>query len=769
MGLTKEKDASAYKILARNNITERKVLNKIEKIRGEGVKDKEKSLSLTPRCKKILNLAMEEAHNLNQNFIGTEHILLGLTRKNKGVAARIISELDGDMDEIRKKLKAMIANKPKSKEKNNKNTDTPHLDKYSRDLTEMAKKEELDPVIGRKTEIQRIIQVLCRRTKNNPVLIGEAGVGKTAIVEGLTKKIANNDVPELLLNKRVISLDLGSLISGSKYRGEFEKRVKNIMKEINNSKNIILFIDELHTLVGAGAAEGSIDAANMLKPSLTRGELQAVGATTLDEYRKYIEDDPALERRFQSILVEENSPEESIEILYGLKDPYEAHHKVEISDKAVKAAVYLSQRYINDRFLPDKAIDVIDEAASKVKLRKNKNNYKNTESDYQAKDILQEKKTPVKTNKYNNAIEVKEEIKQDKLDDENQEKEEKYSSVVTEEDVADVVSSWTGIPVNKLEETETEKLLRLEDKLHERIVGQDEAVTAVSQAVRRARAGLKDPDRPIGSFVFLGPTGVGKTELARTLAEAMFDDEEAMIRIDMSEYMEKHSVSRLVGSPPGYVGHDEGGQLTEPVRRQPYSVVLFDEIEKAHPEVFNILLQILEDGTLTDTHGRKVDFKNTIVIMTSNVGANMIKNQSQLGFKVSDEDNNNTEYENMKDKVLKELKNTFRPEFLNRLDETIVFHSLNKDHIKQIIDFMLDDLRERLNEKEIEIKITDNAKDKLVDEGFDVQFGARPLRRAIQKLVENPLSERILDKSVNKGDIVKVDEDENELFFKTKN
>ncbi len=770
LGLVKEKKGLANKILAKNDITEEKVMEKIRSKVGQGKQKVSGSIGLTPRCKKVLNLSMDEARRLGHNYIGTEHILLGLIREGEGVAVRIISEADADVNKIKKQITNMVGDRgKKEKQGSAKNSDTPNLDEYSRDLTDMAEEGQLDPVIGRNTEIERVIQVLSRRTKNNPVLIGEPGVGKTAIIEGLAARIVEEKVPELLLDKRVVALDLSSLVAGSKYRGEFEKRMKGVMNDIVNNGNIILFIDELHTLVGAGAAEGAIDAANMLKPALARGELQAIGATTLDEYRKHIEEDAALERRFQSILVEENTPEESIGILQGLRDPYEAHHKVKITDEAIESAVNLSHRYINDRFLPDKAIDLIDEAASKVRLKNNTRPPEFKELNQKLEEVQQEKEAAVKSQEFEKAADLRDkekklEKKLENIKDNWEQKKGRNNSTVKEEDVAEIVSSWTGIPVTKLEETETDKLLRLEDELHKRVVGQDEAINAVSEAVRRARAGLKDPNRPIGSFVFLGPTGVGKTELARTLAEAMFDDEDAMTRIDMSEYMEKHSVSRLVGSPPGYVGHDEGGQLTEPVRRRPYSVVLFDEIEKAHPEVFNILLQILEDGTLTDTHGRQVDFKNTIVIMTSNVGANLIEKRSQLGFKAPEE-NEKEEYENMKEKVLGELKNTFRPEFLNRLDETIVFHALNKDHIKQIVDLMLDDVRHRLDEKEIEIDVTEKAKEKLVDEGFDSEFGARPLRRAIQRLVENPLSEKILEKSVNDGDQIKVDKKEDELTF----
>ncbi len=769
IGLVKEGQGVAAKVLSNAGVTEEKVFEKVKSMIGEGKQDVTGSIGLTPRCKKVLNLSMDEARRLGHNYIGTEHILLGLIREGEGVAVRIIEDLGGDLNQIREEIIKLLGGKNKAQKKDvKKDSNTPNLDEYSRDLTAMASEGKLDPVIGRDKEIERVIQVLSRRTKNNPVLIGEPGVGKTAIIEGLAERIIEENVPEILLNKRVVSLDLSSLVAGSKYRGEFEKRLKGVMNDIIETGEIVLFIDELHTLVGAGAAEGAIDAANILKPALARGELQAIGATTLDEYRKYIEKDAALERRFQSILIDENTPEESVEILKGLRDAYEAHHKVKITDKAIKTAVDLSHRYITERFLPDKAIDLVDEAASRVRLRNNTRPPEFKNLNKKLEDIEKEKEAAVKGQEFEKAADLRDKEKelQQKLEDikeDWQQEKGMNEPVVQEEDIAQIVSSWTGIPVTRLEEAETKKLLRLEDELHKRVIGQDEAIKAVSEAVRRARAGLKDPKRPIGSFIFLGPTGVGKTELARTLAEAMFDDEDAMIRVDMSEYMEKHSVSRLVGSPPGYIGHEEGGQLTEPVRRRPYSVVLFDEIEKAHPDVFNILLQILEDGLLTDTHGRKVDFKNTVVIMTSNVGANFIEKQSRLGFKAQEDQEK--EYKNMKEKVISELRRTFRPEFLNRLDETIVFHALNKDHIKQIVELMLNDLRKRLGDKDIDIEISEKAKDKLVEEGYDTEFGARPLRRSIQKLIENPLSEKLLDGEIGDGDLVQIDEKAGELTF----
>ncbi|MGB4177131.1 MAG: AAA family ATPase, partial [Halanaerobiales bacterium] len=654
------------------------------------------NVSLTPRSKKVLNLSMDEARRLGHNYIGTEHILLGLIREGEGIAVRILFDLGADLANVQKQIIEMLGGQKNVQQQTGEaGAETPNLDEYSRDLTEMAREEKLDPVIGRDKEIERVIQILSMRTKNNPVLIGEPGVGKTAIVEGLAQRIVKDSVPENLLNKRVVALDLSAIVAGSKYRGEFEKRLKAVMDEIMENGNIILFIDELHTLVGAGAAEGAIDASNILKPALARGELQTIGATTLDEYRKHIEKDAALERRFQSVLVEETTPEETVEILKGLRDSYEAHHKVAITDEAIEAAVHMSHRYITDRFLPDKAIDLVDEAASRVRLSTNTRPPELKELNERLENLQKEKEAAIKSQEFEKAAELRDKEKevQKELEDLKnnwQQNKTRRESTVTAEDIAEIVSSWTGIPVTKLEETESAKLLRLEEELHKRVIGQEEAIKVVSQAVRRARAGLKDPKRPIGSFIFLGPTGVGKTELARTLAEALFDDEEAMVRIDMSEYMEKHSVSRMIGSPPGYVGYDEGGQLTEPVRRRPYSVVLFDEIEKAHPDVFNILLQILEDGQLTDSSGRKVDFKNTVVIMTSNVGANLIERETSLGFKVNDDEE--AEYVDMKERVMAELRRTFRPEFLNRLDEIIVFHALNKDHIKEIVNLMLKDL-----------------------------------------------------------------------------
>ncbi|MCA1240724.1 ATP-dependent Clp protease ATP-binding subunit [Bacillus velezensis] len=651
----------------------------------------------------------------------------------------------------------------------NSNANTPTLDSLARDLTAIAKEDSLDPVIGRSKEIQRVIEVLSRRTKNNPVLIGEPGVGKTAIAEGLAQQIINNEVPEILRDKRVMTLDMGTVVAGTKYRGEFEDRLKKVMDEIRQAGNIILFIDELHTLIGAGGAEGAIDASNILKPSLARGELQCIGATTLDEYRKYIEKDAALERRFQPIQVDQPSADESIQILKGLRDRYEAHHRVSITDEAIEAAVKLSDRYISDRFLPDKAIDLIDEAGSKVRLRSFTTPPNLKELEQKLDEVRKEKDAAVQSQEFEKAASLRdtEQRLREQVEDTKKtwkEKQGQENSEVSVEDIAMVVSSWTGVPVSKIAQTETDKLLNMESILHSRVIGQDEAVVAVAKAVRRARAGLKDPKRPIGSFIFLGPTGVGKTELARALAESIFGDEEAMIRVDMSEYMEKHSTSRLVGSPPGYVGYDEGGQLTEKVRRKPYSVVLLDEIEKAHPDVFNILLQVLEDGRLTDSKGRTVDFRNTILIMTSNVGASELKRNKYVGFNVQDESQN---HKDMKDKVMGELKRAFRPEFINRIDEIIVFHSLEKKHLTDIVSLMSDQLTKRLKEQDLSIELTDAAKAKVAEEGVDLEYGARPLRRAIQKHVEDRLSEELLRGNIDKGQHIVLDVEDGEFVVKT--
>lgn len=770
LGLIREGDGIAAKALVALGLGLDKIQDEVESLIGRS-NDQANNIAYTPRAKKVIELSMDEARKLGHTYVGTEHILLGLIREGEGVAARVLNNLGVSLNKARQQVLQLLGSNEAVSSSGNAptNVNTPTLDGLARDLTAFAREGHLDPVIGRSKEIERVIQVLSRRTKNNPVLIGEPGVGKTAIAEGLAQRIINNEIPETLRDKRVMTLDMGSVVAGTKYRGEFEDRLKKIMDEIRQAGNIVLFIDELHTLIGAGGAEGAIDASNILKPALARGELQCIGATTLDEYRKYIEKDAALERRFQPITVDQPSPEEAIQILHGLRDRYEAHHRVKITDEAIVQAVKLSDRYITDRFLPDKAIDLIDEAGSKVRLRSYTTppNLKLLEG--KLEDIRKEKDAAVQSQEFEKAAslrdteqKLREEL--DRTKNEWKEKQGQMDSEVTPEDIAQVVAIWTGIPVSKLAEEETERLLKMESILHERIIGQEEAVKAVSRAIRRARAGLKDPKRPIGSFVFLGPTGVGKTELARALAEAMFGDENAVIRIDMSEYMEKHSTSRLVGAPPGYVGYEEGGQLTEKVRRKPYSVVLLDEIEKAHPEVFNILLQVLEDGRLTDSKGRTVDFRNTLIIMTSNVGAEMIRKNSMLGFTAVNDAGK--DYNNMKDKVMGELKKSFRPEFLNRIDEIIVFHSLEEHHIAHIVTLMVNDLRTRLREQEIDFELTDAAKAYLAKEGFDPTFGARPLRRAIQKHIEDRLSEELLKGQLAKGDNLKIDLKDGELTVK---
>lgn len=768
LGLISEGEGIAAKALQALNLDMEKIRTEVETLIGKGVEGTQ-NIHYTPRAKKVIELSMDEARKLGHTYVGTEHILLGLIREGEGVAARVLNNLGVSLNKARQQVLQLLGSNEttaaNSQGSASHAASTPTLDSLARDLTAIAREENLDPVIGRNKEIERVIQVLSRRTKNNPVLIGEPGVGKTAIAEGLAQRIVQNEIPETLRDKRVMTLDMGTVVAGTKYRGEFEDRLKKIMDEIRQANNVILFIDELHTLIGAGGAEGAIDASNILKPALARGELQCIGATTLDEYRKYIEKDAALERRFQPIMVDEPTPEEAVLILKGLRDRYEAHHRVKITDEAIEQAVKLSDRYITDRFLPDKAIDLIDEAASKVRLKSYTAPPNLKELEQKLETVKKEKDAAVQSQEFEKAAalrdteqKLREELEQTK----NQWKEQQgqKDSAVTAEDIAEIVASWTGIPVTQLAEEETERLLKMEEILHKRVVGQSEAVKAISRAIRRARAGLKDPKRPIGSFIFLGPTGVGKTELARAVAESLFGDENATIRIDMSEYMEKHSTSRLVGSPPGYVGYEEGGQLTEKVRRKPYSVILLDEIEKAHPDVFNILLQVLEDGRLTDSKGRTVDFKNTVIIMTSNVGAEMIKKGSTLGFQAQTTEQ---DYNNMKDKVMGELKRTFRPEFLNRIDEVIVFHSLEKEHIAQIVRLMANELQERLKEQEIEFEITDAALEIIAKEGFDPQYGARPLRRALQKHVEDRLSEELLLGNIKKGDTVLIDAVDNEL------
>ena len=742
----------------------------IIQILGRGDDDSPvRTMVYTPRTKKVLEQSVREARDLKQNYVGTEHILLALMREREGVAAHVMIKMGMDLSKAREELlRALSGGEENASGTASQEQDTPALDQFSRDLTKAAQAGELDPVIGRAREIERIVQILSRRTKNNPVLIGEPGVGKSAIVEGLAQLIVEGSIPEILRGKRVVSLDLASMLAGAKYRGEFEERLKNAMAEIRKSGNVILFIDELHTIVGAGASEGAIDAANILKPLLARGEMQCIGATTLKEYHKYIEKDSALERRFQPVNVGEPTREESVEILRGLRDRYEAHHRVHITDEAIIAAVNLSDRYISDRFLPDKAIDLIDEAASRVRIKAFTAPPDMKEQEARLEVLNKETEEAVAHEDFEKAANLRDQKKQlqNEMTERRKEWEQKRNSkveTVGEEEVAEIVSSWTGIPVKRMTESEAERLLHLEDILHRRVIGQGEAVKAVSKAVRRARAGLKDPNRPIGSFIFLGPTGVGKTELCKALGEALFGDEDSLIRIDMSEYMEKHSVSRMIGSPPGYVGYEEGGQLTEKVRRKPYAVILFDEVEKAHPDVFNVLLQILEDGRLTDGQGRVVDFKNTVVVMTSNAGAHTIKKQRSMGFGSSASDEKS--YEAMRENIMDEVKRIFRPEFLNRVDEIIVFHALEQDEIDRIAKLMLSNVQKRLRERDIDLEVDDSAIKLLSAAGYDLQYGARPLRRAIQRMVEDALSEEILDGKVKLGDRVSMSAQDGKLVF----
>lgn len=762
LGLLREGQGIAYKVLENLGIKYSDVSRAVELLMGRYQHVGVKEINYTPRGKKVLEISFEEAHLMEHNYVGTEHLLLGLIKEGEGVAAQILRSAGADMGRVQQSVLQLLGGNKGAADQGRPGAGTPAtntktLDQYSRDLTAMARNEKIDPVVGRDKETERVIQILSRRTKNNPVLIGEPGVGKTAVAEGLAQRIVSGNVPEMLLDKRVVSLDIASMVAGTKYRGEFEERLKKVTDEIIAASNTIVFIDELHTIIGAGAAEGAIDAANILKPPLARGELQCVGATTIDEYRKYIESDPALERRFQPILVEEPTVEDTIQILRGIRDKYEAHHRVVITDEALNAAAKLSDRYITDRFLPDKAIDLIDEASSRVRLNAYTVPPQVKEIEKQLEDIRKEKEAAINSQEFEKAAQLRDneqslkqelESSRDKLNQERGNKE----LTVSEEDIAQIVAVWTGVPVKKLAEEEAQKLLHMEDILHHRVIGQEEAVKAVSRAVRRASAGLKDPKRPVGSFIFLGPTGVGKTELAKALAEALFGDEDAIVRLDMSEYMEKFAVSRLVGAPPGYVGYEEGGQLTEAVRRKPYSVVLLDEIEKAHPDVFNILLQVLEDGRLTDSKGRTVDFRNTVIIMTSNVGVSTIRREATMGFKTGNE--SEVDYERMKSRVNEELKRTFRPEFLNRIDEIIVFHSLSQEHINKIVGLMLREVATRIKEHDIDLEIADGVKELLALEGFDENFGARPLRRAIQKQVEDRLSEEILNGTIKYGDRV---------------
>jgi len=765
LGLIGENTGIGPKVLKAMGVNLKDARVEVEKIIGRGSGFVAVEIPFTPRAKRVLELSLEEARQLGHNYIGTEHLLLGLIREGEGVAARVLENLGVDLSKVRSQIiRSLGDNTEVSSGNNSTRSKTPTLDEFGTNLTTKATEGRLDPVVGRAKEIERVIQILGRRTKNNPVLIGEPGVGKTAIAEGLAQRIANRDIPDTLEDKKVVALDIGLLIAGTKYRGEFEERLKKIMDEVRTANNIILVIDEVHTLIGAGAAEGAIDAANILKPALSRGELQCIGATTLEEYRKHIEKDAALERRFQPVMVGEPSVEETIEILYGLRERYEKHHKLVISDEALTAAAKFADQYIADRFLPDKAIDLIDEAGSRVRLMNSQLPAAAKELDQELREILKSKDDAVRNQDFEKAgqlrereMEIKAQINAIAQSKKGASEETKTTPTVTEEDIAQIVAAWTSIPVNKLTKSESEKLLQMEETLHSRIIGQDEAVVAVSRAIRRARVGLKSPNRPIASFIFSGPTGVGKTELTKALATYFFGSEEAMVRLDMSEYMERHTVSKLIGSPPGYVGYNEGGQLTEAVRRRPYTVVLFDEIEKAHPDVFNLMLQIFEDGRLTDSKGRTIDFKNTLLIMTSNVGSKVIeKGGGGLGFELSD-DQTSSHYNRIKALVNEELKQYFRPEFLNRLDEIIVFRQLTKDEVAQIAEIMLKEVFERISMKGIQLEVTDRFKTRLIDEGYNPSYGARPLRRAVMRLLEDSLAEEVLSEKIKAGDTAVVD------------
>ena len=772
-GLTKEGKGVASKVLENQNIIPDTVLNKMEELIGMGEQKSKTSMGLTPRAKKVIENSFKEAKKLNSDYIGTEHLLVGIMREGDSVAVRIMLDLNVNSQKLYNELINVITENEVNnydngaQEKNNKGSynSTPTLNQFGNDLSKLANEGKLDPVIGRKNEIERIIEILSRRTKNNPCLIGEPGVGKTAVIEGLAEKIVSGNIPENLRDKRVVTLDISGMVAGAKYRGDFEERVKKAIKEVKKVGDVILFIDEIHTIVGAGAAEGAIDAANILKPLLARGDVQIIGATTLNEYRKYIEKDSALERRFQTIMIEEPTIDDTIQIIKGLRDKYEAHHNVEITDEAIITAVKLSSRYINDRFLPDKAIDLIDEAASKAKLKSFTAPITFKEQEEKIQNIAKEKEEAIKMQEFERAAELrdKEKKEKDKLEKEKQKWKDKTSKSVkqiTEENIIEVIGKWTGIPLNKINQDENERLKNLSQKLHERVIGQNEAMESVSKAIKRSRVGLKDPKRPIGSFMFLGPTGVGKTELSKALAEALFGEEKDLIRIDMSEYMEAHSISKMIGSPPGYVGFDEAGGLTEKIRRKPYSVILFDEIEKAHPDVLNLLLQILDDGRLTDSHGRVVDFKNTVIIMTSNLGARQITEKKTLGFSSDNKEEQEKEYDRVKKDVMAELKKEFKPEFINRIDEIIVFHKLTKEEIKQIAEIMLKEVRNRLEEKEITIEIDDKAKELIVKKGTDEKYGARPLRRAIQTLIEDKIAEAIIEGNIKNKAVITA-EDEN--------
>jgi ATP-dependent Clp protease ATP-binding subunit ClpC len=771
LGLIHEGEGVAAKALESLGISLEAVRQQVEDIIGQGQSAPTGHIPFTPRAKKVLELSLREALQLGHNYIGTEHILLGLIREGEGVAAQVLQKLGADLNRVRQQVIQLLSGYTGGKEAAP-GEQAPQgsmvLDQFGRNLTGLARESKLDPVVGREKEIERVMQVLSRRTKNNPVLIGDPGVGKTAVVEGLAQDIVRGDVPETLRGKQIYTLDLGALVAGSRYRGDFEERLKKVLKEIRSRGDIVLFIDELHTLVGAGAAEGAIDAASILKPMLARGELQTIGATTREEYRKHLEKDAALERRFQPIYVDEPSVGHTIDILKGLRDRYEAHHRVSFTDDALVAAANLSDRYISDRFLPDKAIDLIDEAGSRMRIRRMTAPPDVREVDEKIAEVRLQKESAIDAQDFERAASLRDDERQLLEERGHREKEWKSGeldilSEVDEEEIAEVLAAWTGIPVYKLTEEETQKLLRMEDELHKRIVNQQEAVVAVSKAIRRTRAGLKDPKRPSGSFIFLGPSGVGKTELSKALAEFLFGDEDALVQLDMSEYMEKHTVSRLIGSPPGYVGYEEGGQLTEAVRRKPFSVVLFDEIEKAHPDVFNTLLQILEDGHLTDAQGHEVDFKNTVIIMTSNLGTRDIQKGASIGFAAKGDAK--LSYEKMRDKVMEELKRSFRPEFLNRIDEVIVFHSLSREHVKAIVDLMIRRLVEQLRGKDLDIELTEAAKELLAEKGYDPALGARPLRRTIQRMVEDPLSEKLLYKEFSAGQTVIVDGRDGEIVF----
>ena len=765
LGLIGEGTGIGPKVLKSMGVNLKDARVEVEKIIGRGSGFVAVEIPFTPRAKRVLELSLEESRQLGHNYIGTEHLLLGLIREGEGVAARVLENLSVDLSKVRSQIiRSLGENTEVAAGASNTRSKTPTLAEFGTNLTEKATEGKLDPVVGRAKEIERVIQILGRRTKNNPVLIGEPGVGKTAIAEGLAQRIANKDIPDTLDDKMVVALDIGLLIAGTKYRGEFEERLKKIMDEVRTANNIILVIDEVHTLIGAGAAEGAIDAANILKPALSRGELQCIGATTLEEYRKHIEKDAALERRFQPVMVGEPSVEETIEILYGLRERYEKHHKLVISDEALSAAAKFADQYIADRFLPDKAIDLIDEAGSRVRLMNSQLPAAAKELDQELRELLKSKDEAVRNQDFEKAgqlrereMEIKAQINAIALSKKGATEEVNKTPTVTEEDIAQIVAAWTSIPVNKLTKSESEKLLQMEETLHSRIIGQDEAVVAVSRAIRRARVGLKSPNRPIASFIFSGPTGVGKTELTKALATYFFGSEEAMVRLDMSEYMERHTVSKLIGSPPGYVGYNEGGQLTEAVRRRPYTVVLFDEIEKAHPDVFNLMLQIFEDGRLTDSKGRTIDFKNTLLILTSNVGSKVIeKGGGGLGFELS-EDQSSSHYNRIKSLVNEELKQYFRPEFLNRLDEIIVFRQLTKDEVGQIAEIMLKEVFERISMKGIQLEVTDRFKTRLIDEGYNPTYGARPLRRAVMRLLEDSLAEEVLSEKIKAGDTAVVD------------